>query len=291
MKKVLSSILISVLLFSVFCINLSLCAGAVWEGQFEFRAVDGYAEIIGVSPEISGDVVIPSYYGGYDVRSIAPDVFKNCTEITSVTFNENIKIISYGAFEGCTKLTTVNFNAKSCLATGSAEKPVFKDCTALTTVNVGAEVEKLPDYMFYGVATLSEINFAGATPKIGKETFFGCPLINIADESASSSENTNASSEIISSYSEIVLSSSDVSTSSSEPTVTETSSIKESSTESTLKESDSSVQSATPLPLPTIDVSDDEDKDGHNLTYLWIIEAAVIILLGVTLFFLFKKQK
>ena len=288
MKKILSSILISILLFSVFCIHLSLNAGAVWEGQFEFRAVDGYAEIIGVSPDISGDVVIPSYYGGYDVRSIAPDVFKNCTEITSVTFDKNIKIISYGAFEGCTKLTTVNFNAKSCLATGSAEKPVFKDCTALTTVNVGAEVEKLPNYMFYGVATLSEVNFAGETPKIGPETFFGCTLINIADKIASSSESTDASPEIISSSSKPFLSSSDVSISSSKPIKTETPSTNLTSTESVLDESDPFIHDGTAVPLPIY--PEDEDKNDNNLTFLWVIEAVVIILLGVTLFFLFRKH-
>ena len=143
-----------ILIFALFLSLPVYADAATWENGFLFRAVDGYAEIIDASPDLSGDIVIPDYFGGYGVEYIGVESFKDCKNITSITFGENVHGIYYGAFSGCENLTTVNFNAKTYSAkssAGSPERPVFADCPKLTTVNIGEGVEALPKYLFYGV--------------------------------------------------------------------------------------------------------------------------------------------
>lgn len=196
MKKFLGAVLCLALVFS-FPISAN---AAVWENGFCFRAVDGYAEIIKVDPTLSGDIVIPDYYGGYGVEYIGVEAFKDCTEITSITFGENIGGIYYNAFKGCTKLTTVNFGAKSFsekYSAGSPERPVFADCPNLTTVNVGAGVESIPKYLFYGVSSLTTVNFEGAVPKIGENAFYGCAVDLGLDNKPASSSSIKPTSSIV----------------------------------------------------------------------------------------------
>ncbi len=290
MRKILTLLLTLIPLVLAFSCTLGTTVSAIWDGDFEIRAVDGFAEIIGVSPNISGDVIIPDYYGGYGISNIAPEAFAGCEGITSVTFGPNIRIISYGAFKDCTSLTTVNFAATNCSATGSAERPVFEGCTSLTGVNISAGVKKIPDYMFYGVSTLAEVNFPPDMPKIGKDAFFGCPLIDINQPQSSSIPSKPISAAPSSSRP----------AASSKPAVSSTP--LSSSDESIISPISSKVDDMSSADEVSSEIADtdttvsqeenDSDEGGNNsFIYIWIIAGAALLLLGAVAVILLRDKK
>ena len=274
MKKLLAFFISLMLIFSLFSFQLQINTVALWEGDFEIRAVDGYAEIIGCAPDISGDVVIPDFFGGYCITNIGIEAFRDATGITSVTIGEFVSVISYNAFKGCTNLETVNFKSTHCSASGSAERPIFEGCTKLKTVNIDAAVTKIPKFMFYGVASLETVNFAGERPKIGQDAFWGCPLIDLDEEPASS---LPASSKPTVSRPAV----------SSEPI-----SSKPISSLVSSKEVISEVESETPSEPTDITVSVPVSNDGGNsntLIFVWIGAAVALVALAAVTTVLLKK--
>ena len=63
--------------------------------------------VSGCSPEISGEVIIPSTHEGKPVKYIGYGAFNECVNITSVIISDGIEKIDIGAFSMCTQLTSV----------------------------------------------------------------------------------------------------------------------------------------------------------------------------------------
>ena len=80
----------------------------------------------------STEVVIPSYYKGKAVTSIASSAFKNCTSLTSVVIPDSITSIGNYAFVNCTSLTSVVI-PDSVTIIGSA---AFSGCSSLETLTI-----------------------------------------------------------------------------------------------------------------------------------------------------------
>jgi len=118
------------------------------------------------------DVVIPSYYKGYNVTSIERYAFGS--RLTSITIPDNMTSIDGSAFKNCGQLTTVNWNAIACEKAGSANDPVFSDCSSFTTVNIGSKVTSIPSRAFSFCKQLTNITIPDSLTSIGMFAFSFC---------------------------------------------------------------------------------------------------------------------
>ena len=174
--------------------------------------------------EYKGNVVIPDTIttGGkkYRVVGIGEQAFSRCFSLKTITIPESIEYIGNKAFEACCHLRTVNYNAIRCrdltlpsfapFSYGNAaygeyvypdDDPSYPDsywsAYDLKEVNIGANVERIPDYMFYGMggglaqadytvrpvkvdqskAGVTKINFLGTPKEIGNQAFRACRML------------------------------------------------------------------------------------------------------------------
>ena len=109
-------------------------AEAVWVSTLKYRIYGNQAQITGYYTKPSGDITIPTKIDGYTVYSIAPNAFKDCTGITSVTFPDTIELIGSEAFSGCSNLTSVYLGKKAKPNTKS-----FYNCSGLTYMEVSPD--------------------------------------------------------------------------------------------------------------------------------------------------------
>jgi|GEM_PF-1262752 len=99
------------------------------------------------------EVVIPDTIEGKAVENIDVEAFKDCTELTSVTFPEGLARIGAGAFSGCTSLTSVTL-PESVIKLGAS---AFWGCTALTTAELNSRVTAISDTAFSGCKNLRSV--------------------------------------------------------------------------------------------------------------------------------------
>lgn len=125
----------------------------------------------------SGDIVIPEVvtYDGeeYPVEAIASHAFENCTELTSVTFPQNIRLVGLDAFDGCTNLTTVNF-PETLIKKGSIGSRAFNGCCSLTTINISYGFQKIESKAFANCTKLKSIQLPSDLTSIEESVFYGC---------------------------------------------------------------------------------------------------------------------
>ncbi len=101
--------------------------------------------------------------------TIQPYTFKNCTNLTSVTFHEgNLEKISDGAFYG-TGLTELVL--PDCL--DILDVFAFKGCDKLTDITIGSGLTELREAVFYGTA-IPTIEIPEGITKIGPYAFKNC---------------------------------------------------------------------------------------------------------------------
>ncbi len=69
-----------------------------------YVAVTGGYQLIDMGSATDTDIIIPKYYNGSPVISIADDVFANKTSLTSISLPDTITSIGDSAFYGCSKI-------------------------------------------------------------------------------------------------------------------------------------------------------------------------------------------
>ena len=116
------------------------------------------------------DVVIPSYYKGYNVTSIGSSAFYNCNGLTSITIPDSVTSIGYEAFHGCTGLTSITI-PNSVTSIGIY---AFSSCQGLTSVTIGNGVTSIGSSAFYNCNGLTSITIPDSVTSIGYEAFRGC---------------------------------------------------------------------------------------------------------------------
>lgn len=118
-------------------------------------------------------IIIPvgvTQFGSGTIKtSTSAAVFKNCTELTSVTFLGEITALGAASFEGCENLTTIKFSdgTKSTVTIGEGETAVTKAASLPNTLTL------LGDTAFKGTA-LSEMIIPDSVTTLGKQVFQNC---------------------------------------------------------------------------------------------------------------------
>ncbi len=177
MKRVLSFLLSTALLLTALPLSF-VTAGGGWgssgsEGYYEYYVESGKLSITGVDPAISGDIVIPSTLGGWEVKYLSYEAFEGCTAITAVTIPETVTDMGARTFYGCTSLVTVTI-PNSVTDIGAS---VFEGCTALTTMDIPNSVTEIGASAFRGCTALTAIAIPDSVMGIGDYAFRDCTAL------------------------------------------------------------------------------------------------------------------
>ena len=105
---------------------------------------------------------------GGDFSSYLP--FSGCSNISTVTFGDSVKVIPNYIFNGCTGLTSVNIGNNVTTIGGSA----FAGCTGLTSVTIGNSVTTIGGSAFAGCTGLTSVTIPNSVTTIGGSAFAGC---------------------------------------------------------------------------------------------------------------------
>lgn len=110
------------------------------------------------------DIVLPNLVGGVRIKSVAEEVFKGNTNITSIAFPAYTTSIPDNAFSGCINLEFVRIKAVT-----SVGNNAFKGCTTLKCV-VSDKLTSVGDFAFYDCSNLSSFVFT-VLSDIGESAF------------------------------------------------------------------------------------------------------------------------
>lgn len=168
---------------------------AVWyTNGLQFMSVDGgYSVAKGSVSAI--DIIIPSYYEGLPVISIAEDAFRDFYTLKSIVINEGILSISANAFWNCYDLTSITlpnglesigeyafYDCESLLTltipdsvTEIAEGAFFW-CTSITQITIPNNITNIANYLFSNSENLSSITMSAQVTSIGEYAFANTAL-------------------------------------------------------------------------------------------------------------------
>lgn len=119
---------------------------------------------------------VPTKFDGFldlpSVESIAPNVFANQTQITSVTIPKTLVSIGEGAFSGCTDLEVVYFENNGDLVEIGAR--AFENCASLNEMTLPDTLERLRTKAFLNCSSLGIIYISRDMQSIAGDAFDGC---------------------------------------------------------------------------------------------------------------------
>ena len=122
----------------------------------------------------SANVIIPSYYKGYNVTSIGSSAFYNCSGLTSVIIPDNVTSIGNYAFYNCSGLTSVTIG-NSVMSIGER---TFYGCRGLTSVAIPDSVTSIGWNAFYGCSGLTSMTIPDSVTNIDGSAFDGTAWYN-----------------------------------------------------------------------------------------------------------------
>ena len=142
--------------------------------DYSYTALNGtYCQITGYTGTATA-IRIPAEINGYIVQSLANNVFKDNTTLTTVVFPETIETIGSNVFSGCTALTDVSFN-NGLTNIGSN---TFTNCTALEGITLPNTITSVGSYAFSGCTVLQGITLPNSVKSIGGYAFYNCTALS-----------------------------------------------------------------------------------------------------------------
>lgn len=130
---------------------------SVEDKTVEVEAIDADAGVT--------NLVIPSEVNGYTVTSIAPQAFRNCSELTEITVPESVTSIGEQAFSGCSNLEYVYIKGQI----STLNRAVFDQCYNLQSLVLPASLRTMSAYVFgIRVSLNARIIFFGSPAAIVK---------------------------------------------------------------------------------------------------------------------------
>lgn len=108
-----------------------------------------------------------------NITSIGADSFRDCQNITEISFPENAAEIGSAAFRNSAlKRVNIGENIKT------IGIYAFADCTALNEAVLSAGADNISAGMFYGCSSLTEITLPDNIIKINERAFAGCTALS-----------------------------------------------------------------------------------------------------------------
>lgn len=137
--------------------------------------------------------------GGFNVTlgSVSGFIKEEYLDQAKSLIIKNIRWIKSSAFKNCKNVTTVTFDPSGNLDVESIGDYAFKDCSSLKAITIPEHVSEMGRYVFYNCTSLESIKISANVSKIGSRMFAGCPnLMSIVVEEGNkkydSRENCNA---------------------------------------------------------------------------------------------------
>lgn len=113
---------------------------------------------------------------GADVDSLGTCAFKECKNLTKVTFSDQTRIIGGYSFENCLSLTTIELPQKLTSIGPSA----FSGCSALTSIHFPDSLASIGGRAFYGCSKLNLKELPTNLVSIGDYAFSACTIDSVS---------------------------------------------------------------------------------------------------------------
>ena len=172
-KTKLSALLTAAIVLTLLAmtvLQISAATTTYTEGDYTYKLTSsGGAAITKCATTVSGEVVVPSTLGGYNVTELSNNAFYNCSKITKITVPEGVKKLGTSVFWKCTALKSVVFpQTLSVINTKD-----FDGCTALTSVEFGG-VYEIKNYAFLGCTSITSVDLPEGIKTVWEFAFSGC---------------------------------------------------------------------------------------------------------------------
>ena len=175
--------------------------------EYWFNAENGKLKLYYADNEISGNIIIPSSFGKYEMSTIGDYAFAGCTGLTSITIPDSVTSIGDYAFAWCAGLESINVeegnpvyhSEGNCLietesktliagcknsiiptdgSVTSIGEYAFSDCTGLTSITIPDSVTSIGICAFQSCTGLTSVKIGNAVTVIETEAFWGCTGLN-----------------------------------------------------------------------------------------------------------------
>ena len=123
---------------------------------------------------------------------VAKGLFSNATNLTKITFENDVKYIGENAFSGCNKLETVEFKG----ACEEINKRAFNGCTALTSIALPKGLSVVGEEAFKGCTNLVSVTVDAQSDiqAVGNNVFSGCTSLKSVTVDGQASHYNTATS-------------------------------------------------------------------------------------------------